>query len=532
MAVANLVSDAGNHLALVWRSNHPPYPPFNVTVADGGWVLGNLVALQVSKTDDIDGDRLEYRFRVASEDGALVFRSGSNAAAYAFVEGLEHGSYHWAVEARDPLGGSSGWTTGWWFRFDKEPPTAITSIGYIADEGALLVLDGSASFDDGPLERWEWDTDGDGTYDIACEGPEATTSVGDDGTYNIRLRVTDEAGRSSVTTVPLWVQNSPPSIEIRGQARVYDEAVFKAVTSDPVDEDDLVVTWSVDGAASGTGPEFLYVPISLHEHLISASVSDGDGGCAVAVLRVNVSTEHGVVIEVLRPDQAVAGQSYTLGLDSVSLGLYEGSEIIWKRDGTQVGTGPELVLVAGRGPTERIEVGLIDDGTFILANTTVIGIRESLLPVEVLDAEVTSYSSIVVRWNTSVQRDLFTMYIIRMSTDPLPHLPGSDLAWLGVGGTPASEYQEIAIRSLSIHEFTGLKSDRTYYFCVYVVGTSEVACSNSVEASIPPQNVDDVRQPTGDDEEMAAHRMLISVVLAIILLPTFGVYIMRSLNVK
>ena len=70
-------------------------------------------------------------------------------------------------------------------------------------------FDGSGSSDPegGPL-TYAWDLDADGAFDDSTAvAPSHTYGVG--GTYDVRLRVTDSLGASSVTTVRVSVNNTP-----------------------------------------------------------------------------------------------------------------------------------------------------------------------------------------------------------------------------------------------------------------------------------------------------------------------------------
>ncbi|MDA7977596.1 MAG: PEP-CTERM sorting domain-containing protein [Pirellulales bacterium] len=91
---------------------------------------------------------------------------------------------------------------------------------YTIDPGFDLDLDGSASADPDvalgdSIVSWEWDVDGDGTYDVTGE----TTTVDwatllgigvlADNTYNLALRTTDELGAQHVQTTLFTVNPVP-----------------------------------------------------------------------------------------------------------------------------------------------------------------------------------------------------------------------------------------------------------------------------------------------------------------------------------
>jgi PKD repeat protein len=74
--------------------------------------------------------------------------------------------------------------------------------------GQPATFDGSQSSDpDGSVSDWEWDLDGDGSFE--SRGPTATTTFVEFGTRTIALRVTDDWGVTSVTTAQLKVLAPP-----------------------------------------------------------------------------------------------------------------------------------------------------------------------------------------------------------------------------------------------------------------------------------------------------------------------------------
>ena len=75
------------------------------------------------------------------------------------------------------------------------PPLAAAGGPYTARTAALVTLDGAGSHDIDPTDlitAWDWDLDGDGLYDDAT-GPTPQVSFAAAGTYNVGLRVTDNA---------------------------------------------------------------------------------------------------------------------------------------------------------------------------------------------------------------------------------------------------------------------------------------------------------------------------------------------------
>ena len=105
---------------------------------------------------------------------------------------------------------------------------------------------GSADPEGGAL-AYEWDFDGDGTTDSTEPGP--THAYATPGVYQARLTVTDPAGKTGTTVVPITVGNTRPSVVFNGPVNggfidwgdriAWDLTVTDA--EDAVDYDDLIV---------------------------------------------------------------------------------------------------------------------------------------------------------------------------------------------------------------------------------------------------------------------------------------------------
>ena len=102
-----------------------------------------------------------------------------------------------------------------WNEYDvppNVPPVADANGPYIVIEGGTVTLDGSGSYDiDGSIVLYEWDFDGDGTYDWI--GDSTTLGITNHtyttpGTYNAKLRVADDdtaidTDTATVTVTPV-----------------------------------------------------------------------------------------------------------------------------------------------------------------------------------------------------------------------------------------------------------------------------------------------------------------------------------------
>ncbi len=78
----------------------------------------------------------------------------------------------------------------------QAPTAAFTAAPTTLTAGATVNFDGSGSHDpDGTIARYEWDFDGDGNFD--AEGATVAHAYGAAGSFQARLRVTDDDGRTA-----------------------------------------------------------------------------------------------------------------------------------------------------------------------------------------------------------------------------------------------------------------------------------------------------------------------------------------------
>ncbi len=76
-----------------------------------------------------------------------------------------------------------------------DPPVADAGGPYVGDEGSSIALDGSGSTDpESGVLTYDWDCEDDGVWEVtgATDPLASSCTYLDDGTYTVRLRVTDD----------------------------------------------------------------------------------------------------------------------------------------------------------------------------------------------------------------------------------------------------------------------------------------------------------------------------------------------------
>ena len=198
-------------------------------------------------------------------------------------------------------------------------PTATAGGVYEVDEGGLVTLDGSGSFDPDQSNTtlvYAWDFDGDGQYDDATGIQPEFSAAGLDGpaTITVGLQVTDDEGASDTTTCGInisnvapvaGVMNVVPIIVVDGETLVDVGGVVTVSGSfsdvGTLDTHTVSIDWGDGTTSDATVNQETGVYEATHPFVvdgpftIEVSVTDDDSGVDHASATVNVIKDLGVV---------------------------------------------------------------------------------------------------------------------------------------------------------------------------------------------------------------------------------------------
>ncbi|HNS52675.1 MAG TPA: PKD domain-containing protein [Anaerolineae bacterium] len=252
------------------------------------------------------------------------------------------------------------------FMNDDLPPAADAGGPYLGLEGTALALDGSGSADGVGILLYEWDCTDDGTYDLSSASPSDGACIYPaDGSYTLRLRVTDTGNQAGEATAPVSVANGAPQITaLAAGPALIDEngsATLAGSFSDPglADVHSVVIDWG-DGSADTVlslaagerefAAQHQYLdddPTGTTSDLYVAAVTviddGGDGdGAATSVTVHNVAPVLGG-ITLLSPSPVIAaGEAIYLGASFSDIGTLDTHAATWDwGDGTTAGTVTE-----------------------------------------------------------------------------------------------------------------------------------------------------------------------------------------------
>jgi len=185
---------------------------------------------------------------------------------------------------------------------DPRPKAAFTMSPSPARVGETVTFDASqSSYSKGTVQRYEWDLNGDGTYETVTTVPKVTTSYGSAQTVNVGLRVVDSNGGWDYTAQALGVGNYPPVA--RASASPNPALTGQSVTLDASKSTDQgTITdyrWDLNGDGvyetdTGTTPTVTTSYQTMGVHTVGAQATDNLGLVGTTTVPVK-ALERGVI---------------------------------------------------------------------------------------------------------------------------------------------------------------------------------------------------------------------------------------------
>jgi hypothetical protein len=179
---------------------------------------------------------------------------------------------------------------------DPRPVASLQMTPSPAKPGQTVSIDASkSSYSKGTIARYEWDLDGNGSYERTTSTPSVTASYATAQTVNVGLRVVDGNGGWDYTTQPLRIGNFPP--EARLSATPSPALSSQTVTLDAsksTDQGSIVdYRWDLNGDGvyetdTGANPKVTTSFSSVGVHPVGVQVTDSGGLSATSSTGVQV----------------------------------------------------------------------------------------------------------------------------------------------------------------------------------------------------------------------------------------------------
>ena len=190
-----------------------------------------------------------------------------------------------AVNSTDGENDYHALTNPLWIRYTNKPPTADAGDDQVILLGEEVHFEGIGDDPDGEILFYEWDFDGDGSFDWSSFETAAVDHEYEAlGTYTAFFRVTDEGGLfaqdNCTITVTEEIVNTPPRVNAGNDVTVEKgkKVTLTAVVED--DENNVVgYEWSEKGVVLSTTLTLTKVfDVGTHELTFTATDSEGATG--------------------------------------------------------------------------------------------------------------------------------------------------------------------------------------------------------------------------------------------------------------
>ena len=256
---------------------------------DGGISLwGSSRHNKLGSTDD--GSIISYDWDL-DNDGAFDDATGPTVSRVFNTVG----SYDVRLEVTDDEGLSD--IAVLTIQVTTTPPTAHLSIAPTSPSSLVTItFDASGSTDpDDAIVSYDWDFDGDGTFDATTSGPTSTHVFATPGSRLAVVRVTDASGAESIASLTVNVANLAPSASFSapGLASAGDSVPLDASASDDLDGTIAHYRWDFDGNgifdADTPSPTFVHTFPANGTYLVRLRVIDDLGGFTDVIHAITVT---------------------------------------------------------------------------------------------------------------------------------------------------------------------------------------------------------------------------------------------------
>jgi YD repeat-containing protein len=185
------------------------------TASDNSWIQDEGRARATTPPPGQPGTVGAVKYTASS--GALVFATGTMHWSFGLTEDADSRIQQATYNILSDMGAQPATPDG--ITVDpggtnKAPSASFTISANPTKSHTTVTFNGSGSSDtDGTIVKYQWDLDGDGTFETdSGTNPTVTHSYLSEGSYDVRLRVTDNGGATDLEVKTLTVLDNQPPI--------------------------------------------------------------------------------------------------------------------------------------------------------------------------------------------------------------------------------------------------------------------------------------------------------------------------------
>lgn len=207
----------------------------------------------------------------------------------------------------------------------NQAPTLAALGPFTVNEGASATFTASAQDADGDAMSYAWDFTDDGVTDATTSTGSVQYAYPDDGTFTLRVTVSDGNGGSATATGTVTVDNLPPTATLNVPAQVAEGSAFTVTFSPKFDApgDLPTLMFAVDCGSGygvgGTHQVFSCTAIDNGVITVRGRVADDDGGTSEYQASVTITNVAPTIIGATVPATAtLIGGSAPLTVSGVT----------------------------------------------------------------------------------------------------------------------------------------------------------------------------------------------------------------------
>ncbi len=367
-----------DHYAGTAGGGEPPLATF--TAAPNPAQTGEIVNFDGSNSSDPDGSIVKYEWDL---DGNGTFETETGTEAVAVHSFPAAGSYDVRMRVTDSSGNKSTALRTVTVT-NRAPTSSFTATPSSVNKGQLVSFNGSGSSDpDGTIAKYEWDLDGNGTFETNTgTTPTASTSYSAAGSFETKLRVTDDKGATAVSSKNVTVTLVPPTASFTATPNPTETGAtvtFNGSGSKDTDGTIAKYEWDLDGngtfetntGTTATTSRSYATPGTI---AVKLRITDNDGQTATSGVTVTVNNRPPVPSFTVTPSPVNTRQTVTFnGSGSTdpdgAIAKYE-----WDLDGNgtyETSTGTTATTTKSFTATATLTIGLrVTDNSGATATTT------------------------------------------------------------------------------------------------------------------------------------------------------------------